>query len=75
MLAKEIYSMMSTNGSTRNTINLSMRRKRYLGDIVVIVLGLLGLFFVLKARADNNGTTTTTTLTVSPSSVTAAKSK
>jgi hypothetical protein len=71
MLAKEFYSMMSTNGSTENTISLSSRRKRYLGDILVIVLGLLGLFFVLKARADNNGTATTTTLTVSPSTVTA----
>ena len=41
-------------------------RKRFLGDLIVILLGVLGLLGALIARAAN---TTTTTLTLSSSSV------
>ncbi len=63
--------MMPTTGSLQQTVNPSSRRNRYLGDILVIVLGLLGLLFVLKARADGSGTTTATTLALSASTVSA----
>lgn len=42
-------------------------RRRYLGDLIVLMLGVLGLLLALYARAAN---TTTTTLTLSASTVT-----
>lgn len=63
--------MMNANGFAQHAITSGTRRKRYLGDILVVLLGLLGLLFVLKARADNGGTTTATSLTLSASTVSA----
>lgn len=67
MLAMKPNFMHVSRDSARPESRLQQSHRRYIGDIIVLLLGVLGLLLVLHARAASS---TTTTLTLSSSSVT-----
>lgn len=66
MLAMKSNFMPASRDSMRPESRLPQNRRRYIGDLIVLLLGVLGLLLVLHARAANS---TTTTLTLSASTV------